>query len=72
MTLNGKQSVRTKQSDKHWREWARTLPLLFALPVFFLVVGLLIRSCGPGTGSPQGMPDRPAVTGVSWTWHRPV
>jgi hypothetical protein len=72
MTLTGKQSVRAKQSDKHWREWARTLPLLFALPAFFLIVGLLIRACGPTTEVPQGVPDRPAVTGINWLAHGPV
>jgi hypothetical protein len=40
MTLGAKQPVR------HGREWARTLSLLFALPALFLVMWLMIRSCG--------------------------
>jgi hypothetical protein len=40
MTLGAKPPVR------HGREWARTLSLLFALPALFLVMWLMIRSCG--------------------------
>lgn len=33
---------------KHGREWARTLPLLFALPMLFVLMGLMMRACGAG------------------------
>ena len=33
---------------RNGREWARTLPLLFALPVLFLLMGLMMRACGAG------------------------
>jgi hypothetical protein len=45
--VGGKQPVR---AARQWREWLRTLPLLFALPLLFLVMGLMIRSCGPVPG----------------------
>ena len=47
MAVGGKQPVRNR------REWARTLPLLFALPMLFLLMGLMMRSCGAGEGDPQ-------------------
>jgi hypothetical protein len=46
MTLGAKPPVR------HGREWARTLSLLFALPALFLVMWLMIRSCGTGVVVP--------------------
>jgi hypothetical protein len=45
MTLGAKQPVQ-------WREWARTLSLLLALPALFLLMGLMIPSCGTGEGPP--------------------
>lgn len=48
MTLGAKQPVR------QWREWARTLPLLLALPALFLLMGLMIPSCGTGEGPQPG------------------
>ena len=47
-----------KQPVWQGREWVRTLPLLFALPVLFLVMGLMIPSCGTGE---QQQPSPPVV-----------
>jgi hypothetical protein len=48
MAVGGKQPVR------NGREWARTLPLLLALPMLFLLMGLMMRSCDVGYGHPEG------------------
>jgi hypothetical protein len=49
MAVGGKQPVR------NGREWAKTLPLLFALPMLFLLMGLMMRYCGEESGQPQGV-----------------
>ena len=36
---------RQRPSLSRWREWAKTLSLLMLLPLLFVVMGLLIRSC---------------------------
>lgn len=46
MAVGPKQPVKVRQ----WREWARTLPLLLALPMVFLLMGLMMRACGPVAG----------------------
>ncbi|HEY0808453.1 MAG TPA: hypothetical protein VGD84_25525 [Pseudonocardiaceae bacterium] len=56
--MRERQSVRRRLSatvPATWREWAKTLSLLLLLPLLFVVMGLLIRSCDTETYQPTGL-----------------
>ena len=55
MAVRERQPVRQRLSP-YWREWAKTLSLLLLLPLLFVVMGVLIRSCGAEvTNQPVGL-----------------
>jgi hypothetical protein len=46
----------TKPPKTNTHEWARSISLLLALPVFFILMGIAIHSCGaPCDCQPAGM-----------------
>ncbi|HJP77395.1 MAG TPA: hypothetical protein VJ914_24210 [Pseudonocardiaceae bacterium] len=42
----------TKPPKTNTHEWARTISLLLALPMFFVLMGIAIHSCGAPCGCP--------------------
>jgi hypothetical protein len=53
----------TKPPKTNTHEWARTISLLLALPMFFVLMGIAIHSCGAPCGCPAAVIQQGTVSG---------
>lgn len=53
----------TKPPKTNTHEWARTISLLLALPMFFVLMGIAIHSCGAPCGCPVAVVQRAPASG---------
>jgi hypothetical protein len=52
----------TKPPKTNTHEWARTVSLLLALPMFFVLMGIAIHGCGAPCGCPPGGAQQETVS----------